>query len=780
MKRPVPFVNRKYFQRLLSGLLIFIFLLYLPFSFLLMQLSRRSILNNINVANQTVLEQLRQNYSSFSSNVSSLATSIFWRNDIQRLLYSPSISYEEVYYTLKDIYGTFIASHPSLESICLYNKYSGKLYTVTSGGTLDQTEFLDFVSAQDGIKPLRPLLHQVTLRASMLETRPMVFSHFMYQFNDPSQANESYLVLNQFADQSVSTINTFSGSGDSVPTTTYYVTEDTSVASREALPDVEEAHMLLLDQFRQKRAELPADGGCYTDEANGARYLVSYVYAVEEEDALVIIQDYDQVFAELNAMSRSFLLLTSAFLLAAILLALLVSRRLYQPINSVFDFFSQQTSTLPASGSSARNFNELDMIKSVYQAATERSQRLESRDQRYRPIALQYALSSLLLKSDERNWEQFRRAQPSHWLSTQSEGPVLVLLLQPQFPPASVSADSEISLLLYGIQNIAEELLEPDFLFACFRHSSDTLGIVARPKSAAAPERLNAALDELRAVMQQHFKVALAVAVSSSGQSAKELSALRREATTCLSYAFLFGPIVITYAQIAGNEQNVQTAYPAELDTRLEAAIDQQDLEQCKTVLQEIKSVLRLFNTGSATICTIALLNQVHRFLCKQTKTTSSLASSSFRTVYGCISGTGSIDQCFDAILRYIHAHLSDQSYESETSDELFVSTVFEFVQNSYFDVNLSSQLIADYLGLNNRYLMKKFKALTGGTLNEYIVDLRMKKAAALLRSTSAPVSSIAEQVGIDNLSYFYRLFKKIYGCTPKEFRETGAFGRDA
>ena len=102
---------------------------------------------------------------------------------------------------------------------------------------------------------------------------------------------------------------------------------------------------------------------------------------------------------------------------------------------------------------------------------------------------------------------------------------------------------------------------------------------------------------------------------------------------------------------------------------------------------------------------------------------------------------------------------------------------MLEFVQNSYFDVNLSSQLIADYLGLNNRYLMKKFKALTGSTLNEYIMDLRMKKATALLRDTQAPISSISEQVGIDNLSYFYRLFKKIYGCTPKEFRDAGAAG---
>lgn len=67
--------------------------------------------------------------------------------------------------------------------------------------------------------------------------------------------------------------------------------------------------------------------------------------------------------------------------------------------------------------------------------------------------------------------------------------------------------------------------------------------------------------------------------------------------------------------------------------------------------------------------------------------------------------------------------------------------------------------------------MMKKFKALTGSTLNEYIMNLRMKTAAALLRDTQAPISSISEQVGIDNLSYFYRQFKRIYSCTPTEYR---------
>lgn len=770
MNRPVPFVNRKYFQRLLAGLLGFIFLLYIPFSLSVLYTSRKSILNNINVTNQTVLQQLKQSYSSFSDSISSLANSIFWRNDIQRLLYFPGLSYEEVYFTLKELYGTFIVSHPSLQSICLYNQYDQKFYSVTSTGVMDETEFLEFVDTQEAIRPLTPILHQITLKSGMFQSTQEVFSHFMYQFNDPSQSDESYLVLNQYADQSVSTIDTFSGSSDSVPTATYYVTPDTSVASKELLPEVQEDHDQLLEQFRAKRSELPQEGTCYKDEVNGKQYLVSYVYTKSDENALVIIQDYELVFAELNILSKSLYLIATVVFLAALVLAFLVSRRLYQPIGNVFDFFSQQAvAPLPA----VRNFNELDMIKSVYLAASERSKRLENRDNRYRPIALQYGLSSLMLRSDARNIEQFRRAHPTHWLTTQPDGSLMVVLIQPQFSSVGQStADMELSMLLYGVQNVVEELLEPNYYCTSFRQSGYTLGLVVRPKSVDDPVPLLAALEQTSSVMEEHFKVYLAGAVSSCGTSMSALSSLLREATTCLSYAFLFGPIILTYDHISANEQNTQTAYPAELDARLEEAIEKQDLDQCKAVLSEIKSILRMFNTGNAIICTIALLNQIHRLWSKQAKVVqSSLASTSFRTVYSCISGSGSIDQCFDAILCYIHAHLSDQTYESENHDELFVNAVLEFIQNSYFDVNLSSQMIADYLGFNNRYMMEKFKALTGSTLNKYIMNLRMKTAAALLRDTQAPISSISEQVGIDNLSYFYRQFKRIYSCTPTEYR---------
>lgn len=56
--------------------------------------------------------------------------------------------------------------------------------------------------------------------------------------------------------------------------------------------------------------------------------------------------------------------------------------------------------------------------------------------------------------------------------------------------------------------------------------------------------------------------------------------------------------------------------------------------------------------------------------------------------------------------------------------------------------------------------------------MNDYIYETRMRQAAVLLADKSLPVNKVAEQVGILNENYFYRLFKKMYGCTPRKFSQ--------
>ena len=122
------------------------------------------------------------------------------------------------------------------------------------------------------------------------------------------------------------------------------------------------------------------------------------------------------------------------------------------------------------------------------------------------------------------------------------------------------------------------------------------------------------------------------------------------------------------------------------------------------------------------------------------------------------------------SIKEYINAVLDVEEDTNKNNEDNLVSAVIAYVQSHYNDVNMSSQMIADSIGVSSQYMMHKFKQVTGITLNEYIVNLRMSKAAILLQNTDYTVNQIIQEVGIENSTYFYKLFKKVYQCTPREF----------
>ena len=69
---------------------------------------------------------------------------------------------------------------------------------------------------------------------------------------------------------------------------------------------------------------------------------------------------------------------------------------------------------------------------------------------------------------------------------------------------------------------------------------------------------------------------------------------------------------------------------------------------------------------------------------------------------------------------------------------------------------------------------MKFFKSSFGTSFVSYLKEYRLTKAARLLVSSSGSVLTIAQETGFDNLSYFNRSFKKMYGVTPRQFRDGG------
>jgi Response regulator containing CheY-like receiver domain and AraC-type DNA-binding domain len=79
---------------------------------------------------------------------------------------------------------------------------------------------------------------------------------------------------------------------------------------------------------------------------------------------------------------------------------------------------------------------------------------------------------------------------------------------------------------------------------------------------------------------------------------------------------------------------------------------------------------------------------------------------------------------------------------------------------------------IADSLGISPGYLSKLFRKETGVCLQDYINEERVYRAANLLVYSDLSLPEIAEYVHFPNQSYFGKIFKKLKGMTPKEYRD--------
>lgn len=133
------------------------------------------------------------------------------------------------------------------------------------------------------------------------------------------------------------------------------------------------------------------------------------------------------------------------------------------------------------------------------------------------------------------------------------------------------------------------------------------------------------------------------------------------------------------------------------------------------------------------------------------------------------------------------HIRMSDTVYQLRTLlEETLIALYHKKTQKVFSEVTqsiisltkaryqeeLTLKLIADELHLNVVYIGQVFKKEMQVTFAQYLNQVRIKKAQELLLNSNQNINEIADAIGYNNTTYFSKMFKKLTGLTPKEFRE--------
>ncbi|MFD2115509.1 helix-turn-helix domain-containing protein [Paenibacillus yanchengensis] len=104
-----------------------------------------------------------------------------------------------------------------------------------------------------------------------------------------------------------------------------------------------------------------------------------------------------------------------------------------------------------------------------------------------------------------------------------------------------------------------------------------------------------------------------------------------------------------------------------------------------------------------------------------------------------------------------------------ELIDPNVMKPVLEYVEEHLGD-SIDLQQVSDIAGMSYFYFSKYFKKAMGSTFVDYVNRKRIAKAERLLVTSTYKITDIARMVGIESMTHFYNLFKRMNGCTPKQY----------
>ena len=93
-----------------------------------------------------------------------------------------------------------------------------------------------------------------------------------------------------------------------------------------------------------------------------------------------------------------------------------------------------------------------------------------------------------------------------------------------------------------------------------------------------------------------------------------------------------------------------------------------------------------------------------------------------------------------------------------------------KFIQE-HSDEELSLTKVSKFVNISANHFSEKFKEVTGVNFVDYIASIRIEKACSLLHDFDLRVSEIAFAVGFQSLSQFNRVFKRLAGKSPTQYR---------
>lgn len=758
-KKRLQFIHRTFLTKLLLSLMVFSLLLFIPVTLGYYMISERSLERSITSTNQIILSQLKYNIEKEMESMKRVLMNLYLDPETQLILYQSDVDTVSSSAFLNTKIKMVQNSNPSIETVLLYNGIEDVPFSSALNGVEQYQQVKKFITAQDEIQPYVPLLHEITRVQGSLKINTYVFSYFIYDIDDNPKQDDSYIVINQNAQwlmenfAKIKEVDAIEGD--------ILLLDDNSVVYGTDTNMVEAGQKLLKENeyFENEKSDNLEYFVC---EVGGQKYCASIMKLNYQDTSLLLLRDYNEVFQELDLWRRNVLLVGSLFLIFAVIVLIGLSKRLYRPVEKLITRIGKKDQIVNHKDEFEYIFKQYDQTKNIKESLQKKLNKLnETRHERELGEYLNTNIEKKLL---------FEKLGENYWVIQHWNESFILLLIQTDgiYDNKFGYTQKDRSLFHFSMRNIFEELTSERNDVYCFYADYKTWGVIYLGNE----KDIRIYIDQMQEYGQKYFGITLSVAIGDRCENMDQIKESYENTKLNLEYKYLFGGgQIIDSERCKMNQNNKQILDLHEWEDKFIRSFAEEN-GNCRVFLEDVKARLKTMQVQNVKAGIYTLLHMIHNQISERCKDNNESVLFQEDAFYEVADGNEYIDQVFQKLTDYlIQIQKHDDALDNVEQEE--IGCIINYIYENYWDSGLSSQQIGMELQIPYRVLLNKFREKTGYSVNEYIMLVRLNKAANLLENTNMSIKTITSMIGIENETYFYKVFRKQYGCSPRKYADS-------
>ena len=706
---------------------------------------------------EAMLRRIESNANQTDTLIDDFAENLQHNHQIYQLMQSSRITPEEYYRAVEILKSDTLYSYGFLKEIYLYNALNGQMYSTSGNLTMAESGLNEILAGHEKIKDGIPVFRESKIGSGKGET---VSTFFFSLDNLGINDKNSFLAIDVSVDEFVGNLASELSDDECKMIITDGDYQIQWQSDHGNVVDQSETLEKALKRYYEKRKS----NFTYGEET----YVMTAIPYEKFDWNIVYLNKDTGLYSSVKLMTALWIGVTALLISLGLYISGKASKYIYRPIQDTMVLLEKAT---PEDGMKKqyREFQViLDSVRNMGQEKREAAfVRIKQRKAESEKI-----IRRILEHSFELTEEKLERLNENFQCDLKIESPSVMAIVS--FLVGEEPAKEEKELLSFSVANIFMEKLAEVCKNHIYSIVNSSLVIIINDVTEEDKQKLMEVLLESKQIYEDFMSQKLQITLCEDFETLLDTSTVYERCVYYEKYHRLhIGGGCITEKMLLENENNKNIRYDGKLDEYLKEAVYMENIMELQSTVDAIFDSIRTLKYENAVLSLARLTDYTQEILNEKNQKKLDSDVYDFSALKKRILQVSSLNEFQEEYTRIVVDFMKKLMKKRESNQADLLEKVKQYIEENYNNSELCAQSVADKFKLSAKYLSYEFKEYTGMSLLVYLQKKRIDVACELLETTNMAVGEVAYKIGIENENYFYTLFKKNVGMTPKQYRQS-------